>query len=89
MLGNEHREAVLKIPVVVDDGLTREECELVAERVFTGVMGDTLHRLDELSLDGSRMEASYTWGVNESDMGHFFNITGDVASRTLVVTHCR
>ena len=77
-LAREDREVVLDIPVVMDDGLTREECGLRAERVFTGVMGDTVHRLDELSLGGSRMEASYTWAVNENDLGHFFSMTGDL-----------
>ena len=88
-LAREDREVVLDIPVVMDDRLTMEWRELAAERVFAGIMGDTVHRLDGLSLGGSRMEASYTWGVNENDMGHFFDISGDVASCTLVVTHCR
>ena len=86
---NGQRQELVYVSVNLDDGLSREECELIAEKVFTGIMGDTMHRLDELSVDGSSVNIGYTWGVNEGDMGHFFDISGDVASHTLTVTHCR
>jgi len=86
---NEQWEVILHVPVDLDDGLSKEEAGLIAEKVFTEIMGDALHRLDELSVDGSEMDASYTWGISESDMSHFFDVSGDAASRTLTVTHCR
>jgi hypothetical protein len=89
VLVNGQREIILYVPVNLDDGLTREDCEIIAERAFKEIMGDVMHSLDEVNVDGSKMDASYTWGINESDMGHFFNISGDVASHTFTVTHCK
>lgn len=86
---NGQREVILNIPIDLNNGLTREDCELIAERVFTEIMGDVIHKLDKLSVDGSKMDASYTWGINESDMGHFFDISGNFVLHTLTVTHCR
>jgi hypothetical protein len=89
ILVNGQREILVHVPVDVDNGITEEDCELIAEKVFTYIMGDVMHRLDELSVDGYYFEASYTWGFNEGDMGHFFDVSGDVASHTLTITHCR
>jgi len=76
--------------VNIGDGITIGEAEEIAEAVFTQVMGvRTLHRLDSLSMNGNLIEGHYTWGVNESDMSHFFNITGDATSHFLTVTHCK
>jgi hypothetical protein len=86
---NGQRNEVIYVLVYLNDGLSREECELIAEKVFTSIMGSTMHRLNELSVDGSKLNVTFTWGVNEGDMGHFFDISGDVASHTLTVTHCR
>ena len=86
---NEQKEVILYIPVDLNDGISKEDCELIAEKVFTEIMGDAMHRLDKLSINGSKMDASYTWGINENDMSHFFDISGDVASHALTVTHCR
>jgi len=86
---NEVQELDLLVPVNVVDGLTREEAELIAEATFVQVKGDeVLHRLDSLTLDENSIEAHYTWGLNESDMGHFFNITVDITSRLITVNHC-
>ena len=41
-----------------------------------------------VTLDENCIEAHYTWGLDESDMGHFFDITVDITSRLITVTHC-
>jgi hypothetical protein len=86
---NEAQESDILVPVNVVDGLTREEAELIAEATFVQVKGEeTLHRLDSLTLDENSIEAHYIWGLDESDMGHFFNIAVDVTSRLITVNHC-
>lgn len=87
---NGVREVDLLVPVKVEDGLTREEAERIAEATFTKVMGEkALHRLDSLKIDENIMEAHYTWGLDESDMGHVFDMTLDVTSSLISVSHCR
>ena len=87
---NGVREVDLIVPVKVEDGLTREEAERIAEATFTQVMGEkALHRLDKLKIDENIMEAHYTWGLDESDMGHVFDMSVDITSSLISVTHCR
>jgi hypothetical protein len=87
---NGIRELNVLVPVNVIDGLTREEAEQIAEETFVQVMGEkAMHRLDKLTLNENSMEAHYTWGVDERDMGHVFDMIGDIASRTITVTHCK
>jgi hypothetical protein len=87
---NGLRELDVLVHVNVNDGLTREEAEQIAEETFIQVMGEkVVHRLDKLILNENSMEAHYTWGIDESDMGHVFDMTGDITSRSITVTHCR
>ena len=86
---NEAQELELLVPVSVADGLTREEAELIVEATFIQVKGETvMRRLDSLTLDENSIEAHYTWGLDESDMGHFFDIIVDITSRLITVAHC-
>ena len=86
---NEVQELDVLVPVNVVDGLTREEAELIAEATFVQVKGEeVMRRLDSLTLDEDSMEAHYTWGLDEGDMGHFFDIAVDIESRLITVTHC-
>jgi hypothetical protein len=87
---NGVRELDVLVHVNVTDGLTREEAEQIAEATFVQVMGEkVMQRLDTLTLDENSMEAHYTWGLDESDMAHIFDMTVDSASRLITVTHCR
>jgi hypothetical protein len=87
---NGVRELDLIVPVNVKDGLTREEAERIAEVTFTQVLGEkALHRLDTLKFDEHVMEAHYTWGLDENDMGHVFDMSVDLTSSLISVTHCR
>ena len=87
---NGVREVELHVPVRVEDGLTREEAERIAEETFTQVMGEkTLHRLDTLKIEENIMEAHYTWGLDENDMGHVFDMALDITTSLITVTHCR
>ena len=68
---NGFREIDVLVPVNVNDGLTRKEAEQIAEETFVQVMGEkVIHQLDMLTLNENSIEAHYTWGVDESDMGH-------------------
>jgi hypothetical protein len=61
----------------------------VSEEVFVTVKGsNVVHRLDGLSVEGNLIRAHYTWGVNESDMGHVYDMTLNVTKLTIEVTHC-
>ena len=87
---NGVKELDVLVPVNITDGLTREEAMQIAKTTFVQVMGDkVIHRLDTLTLDENSMEAHYTWGYDESDMGHVFDMIVDIASRSITVIHCR
>ena len=71
-------------------GFTNSQAVRVSEEVFVTVMGsNVIHRLDEISVEGNLIRAHYTWGVNESDMGHVYDMTLNVITLTIDITHCR
>jgi len=77
------------VRVNISDGLTREEAEQIAEATFIEVMGEEVtYRLDTLTFNDTQIEAHYTWGVDENDMGHIFNMTADLTTLLITVNHC-
>ncbi len=90
---NELWNVNITVPVVVSDGVTREEAEQIAETTFIEVMKESweevLHRLDTLTVNDTRITAHYTWGINENDLGHIFDVTADLTTLRITVTHCR
>ena len=81
----------LDVPVCVNlnDGLTEEEAELIAGTTFILVMGDRVtHRLDTLTFDDTKIEAHYTWGNDENDLGHVFDVSADLTTLQITVAHC-
>ena len=86
---NEGRELDIVVDVDITDGVSEEEAREIAETTFLTVMGNTTHRLDSLVIEGQLIKAHFTWGVNEEDLGHIFDMTVDLTSLTIIVTHCR
>jgi hypothetical protein len=87
---NGGREITVTVPVNMVDGLTREEAEQIAGETFVQVLGDkVIRRLDNLTLGEASIKAHYTWGYDESDMGHVYDMTADLNTLLINVTHCR
>ena len=87
---NETESVDVCVCVDVSDGVTEKEAELIAGTTFIEVKGDYVtHRLDTLTFDDANIEAHYTWGVDENDMGHIFDVTADLTTLQITVTHCR
>lgn len=79
----------VSVCVNVSDGLTEKEAELIVGTAFILVMGDYVtHRLDTLTFDDSQIEAHYAWGHDEHDMGHVFDVTADLTTLQMIVSHC-
>lgn len=75
--------------VNISDGLTEKEAELIVGTTFILVKGDyVMHRLVTLTFDNTEIEAHYIWGVDEDDMGHVFDVTVDLATLEITVSHC-
>ncbi len=86
---NEMRDMDVFVCVNISDGLTEKEAELIVGTTFIMVMGDYVtHRLDTLTFDSTEIEAHYTWGYDETDMGHVFNMTVDLVKLEIAVSHC-
>ncbi len=82
----------LDVPVCVDisDGLTEKEAELIVGTTFIMVMGDyIMDQLETLSFDDTQITAHYTWGYDENDMVHIFDMTADLTTLQITVDHCR
>lgn len=87
---NEGRKFDLSVDVDVSDGISREEAEVIGERVFVAVLGsEVLRRLDSISFEKDLVTIHYTWGYDEQDLGHFLEAVVDPSSLTIKVTHCR
>ena len=75
--------------VDISDGLTKKEAELIAGTTFIQVMGEEVtHQLDTLTFDDTQIKAHYTWGHDENDMGHVFDMTADLTTLQITVLHC-
>lgn len=86
---NDMRNLDVFVCVNISDGVTEEEAELIVGTTFILVMGDYVtDRLDTLIFDSTEIEAHYTWGYDETDMGHVFDVTVDLATRQITVSHC-
>ena len=87
---NEMRSVDVLVHVDISNGLTEEDAELIAEATFIEVMGErVLHQLDTLTFNDTQIKAHYTWGVDENDMGHVFDMTADLTKLLITVAHCR
>jgi hypothetical protein len=89
---NEMWDVNVVVAVDLCNGVTREDAEQIAEATFIEVMrswGDVLYRLDTLTCNDTRIIAHYTWGLDENDMGHVFDLTADLTTFLITVTHCR
>lgn len=86
---NGMRDVNVFVHVDISNGLTKEEAERIAEATFIEVMGErVMHRLDTLPFNDTQIKAHYTWGVDENDMGHVFDMTADLTTLQITVTHC-
>lgn len=86
---NEGRKLDVVVDVDVTDGVSEEEAQEIAQTTFLTVMGNTTHRLDSLTTEGQLIKAHFTWGVNQEDLGHIFDMTVDLTTLTIIVTHCK
>ena len=86
--GNEAVD--LTVPVNLRNGCTEEEAKRIPEAAFRRTMGEeVLRRLDALIYDEEQITAHYTWGIDENDMGHVFDLHADLAALQIIITHCR
>ena len=73
---NGMRSVDVFVCVDITDGLTEKEAELIVGTTFILVMGDYVtDRLDTLIFDDTQITAHYTWGQDENDMEHVFDMT--------------
>lgn len=86
---NGMRSMDVFVCVNTSDGLTEKEAELIVGTTFILVMGEYVtHRLDTLTFDSTEIEANYKWGHVETDMGHIFDVTADLTTLQITVSHC-
>ncbi len=86
---NETKSVDVYVCVDISDGVTKEEAELIAGTTFIQVKGEYVtHRLDTLTFDDTKIDAHYTWGYDENDMGHVFHIDADLTTLQITVNHC-
>jgi len=86
---NEGRKLDVVVDVDITDGVSEEEAREIAETTFLTIMGNTTHRLDSIIIEGQLIKAHFIWGANEEDLGHIFDMTVDLTSSTITVTHCK
>ena len=87
---NENDAPDLTVQVDLTTPLTKEEARKIAEATFIRTMGEkVLRRLDTLICQNHQIIAHYTWGYDENDMGHIFDLIADLATLQITVTHCR
>lgn len=87
---NEARKMGVYVDVDITDGVTEPEARLIVETTFTAVLGENVIRtLDNLTREGNLIQAHFSWGYSLQDLGHFCDMTVDLAAQSILVTHCR
>jgi hypothetical protein len=86
--GNESPD--LTVQVDLSDGLTEAEAIQIAETAFIYSRGEeVLRQLDTITYNDQQIVAHYIWGYDENDMVHIFDLTADLVSLQLIISHCR
>lgn len=86
---NGVRSVDVDVLVDLNDGVTTEEAEVIAEVTFTTVMGpNRVHQVETLTLEDAQLIAECAWGYDENDLGHVFHMTVDLTTRQITVSHC-
>ena len=86
---NGMRNVDVFVCVNISDGLTEKEAELIAGTTFIQVKGEYVwRRLDTLTFDDTQIKAHYAWGYDETDLGHVYDMTADLTTLQITVTHC-
>lgn len=86
---NGMRSMDVFVCVNMSDGLTEKEAELIAGTTFIQVKGEYVwRRLDTLTFDDTQIKAHYTWGLDETDLGHVYDMTADLTTLQITVDHC-
>jgi len=87
---NEIKAPDLTVQIVLNDGLNEAEARKIIEAAFVQTMGNqTIHELETLNQNEKTITAHYIWGIDESDLGHIFDLTVDLDNQTITITHCR
>jgi len=69
--------------------ITKETAKRIADAVFVHVKGEnTLLQLNSISFNENEIVADYTWGYNQEDMNHTFELNVDIQNQTVEVIHC-
>ncbi len=88
-LVNGMRSMDVFVCVNISDGLTEKEAELIAGTTFIQVKGEYVwRRLDTLTFDDTQIKAHYSWGYDETDLGHIYDMTADLTTLQITVDHC-
>jgi len=86
---NGMRSVDVFVCVNISDGLTEKEAELITGTTFIQVKGEYVwRRLDTLTFDDTQIKAHYTWGYNENDLGHIYDMTAILTTLQITVDHC-
>ena len=86
---NGMRSVDVFVCVNMSDGLTEKEAELITGTTFIQVKGEYVwRRLDTLTFDDTQIKAHYTWGYNENDLGHIYDMTAILTTLQITVDHC-
>ncbi len=85
--GNEASDLIVQVDL--SDGLTGEEAKMISEVAFNQTLGEKFHRLDTIMYDDEQIIVHYTWGYDENDMVHIFDITADLTNLKITIDHCR
>jgi hypothetical protein len=86
---NGMRNLDIFVCVDISDGLTEKEAELIVGTTFIQVMGEFVwHRLVTLTFDNTQVNALYSWGIDETDLGHVCNIDANLITLNISVNHC-
>lgn len=87
---NGNQVTDLIVPIDLTESLTEDTAEKIANATFVHAKGEnTLFMLDSISFTDQEIVAHFIWGVNEEDLSHVFDLTADLISLRIEVTHCR
>ncbi len=86
---NQNIFSDLVLAVDLTQTLTKQTAQKITESIFIHVKGEnTPHQLNTITYNNKEITANYTWGYNQEDMNHTFELKADLQNLIVEVNHC-
>jgi hypothetical protein len=87
---NQNNFSDLVLAIDLTQILTTQTAQKIADAIFIHVKGEnTLHQLNSITFNNKEIIANYTWGYNQEDISHIFELKANLQNLSVEANHCK